>query len=216
MRCSSAIAALLLLQNPARTAPVASNPTGTELPKVLARLDAQEAELATLHERLAASEAGVLAPATAEEPLGCGDAPDEPGRPWATATPQPSAPAPCEAVAGVDPAAAAADAWPEVRYVADYDNGLRMRPVDPARDPLALRVGGGIPFRRHAFRRDVVAGTDNAGVVRPVENRTAFDIDRGRLLFSGFALDERLTYFLQLDRDADGSETVDCFDRDWA
>ena len=58
--------------------------------------------------------------------------------------------------------------------------------------------------------------TDNAGITRPVQNRNAFDIERGRLVLSGFVHDSRLTYFLQIDGDTDGGHVVDFFDYWWA
>lgn len=103
-----------------------------------------------------------------------------------------------------------------LRYICDYDNGFLIRPIDPRKTPFELRVNGWIQFRHHAFDRDVDSWTDNAGITRPVRNRNAWDIERGRLIFSGFALDERLTYFLQLDGDTDGGEVVDFFDYWWA
>jgi hypothetical protein len=71
-------------------------------------------------------------------------------------------------------------------------------------------------FRYHGFARDVESWTDNAGVTRPVDNRNAFDIERARLVFAGHALNERLTYFLQLDGDTDGAHLVDFFDYWWS
>jgi hypothetical protein len=103
-----------------------------------------------------------------------------------------------------------------LRFYADYDDGFVIRPYDPEEDPFELQVNGWIQFRHHAMSQDVVSWTDNAGVTRPLRNRNAFDIERGRLIFSGYALDERLTYFLQLDGDTDGEDVVDFFDYWWA
>ena len=58
--------------------------------------------------------------------------------------------------------------------------------------------------------------TDNAGITRPILNRNAFDIERARLTIRGYAVDPRLTYFLQMDGDTDGFHTVDFFDYWWA
>jgi len=105
---------------------------------------------------------------------------------------------------------------PVLHYYADYDRGFLIRPFDSAKHPFELKTNGWIQFRHHAFARDVVSWTDNAGVTRLVENRNAFDIERARLVFSGFAQDKRLTYFLQLDGDTDGGHAVDFFDYWWA
>lgn len=112
-------------------------------------------------------------------------------------------------------ASGAEKAFHTLNFYADYDNGFRVRPFAPSKHPFELKVNGWIQFRYHGFARDVSSWTDNAGVTRPVRNRSALDIERGRLVLSGYAVDERLTYFLQLDGDTDGGHTVDFFDYWW-
>ncbi|WP_235034015.1 OprO/OprP family phosphate-selective porin [Roseiconus lacunae] len=99
---------------------------------------------------------------------------------------------------------------------ADYDRGFVMRPFDKTKSPYEVKLNGWIQFRHHAFSRHTETWTDNAGITRPVLNRNVFDIERARLTFRGFAVDPRLTYFLQLDGDTDGFHTVDFFDYWWA
>lgn len=101
-------------------------------------------------------------------------------------------------------------------FYADYDEGFVIRPFDPQQNPFELKVSGWIQLRHHGFARNVDTWTDNAGVTRPVRNRNAFDIERGRFVFSGYAVDERMTYFLHLDGDTDGGHAVDFFDYWWA
>ncbi len=96
-----------------------------------------------------------------------------------------------------------------------YDKGFRFRPFDKKKIPFELKVNGRIQFRYIGFARDVDSWTDNAGVTRIVRNRNNFDIERARLAFSGYALDPRLTYYMQLDGDTDGRETVDFLDYLW-
>lgn len=100
-------------------------------------------------------------------------------------------------------------------YFAAYDSGFVIRPFCPEKNPFELKVNGWIQFRHHGFARDVDSWTDNSGLTRPVRNRNAFDIERGRIIFSGYAVDQRLTYFLQLDGDTDGAHGVDFFDYWW-
>jgi hypothetical protein len=168
------------------------------------RLDAQEDELRLLRQRLdrqdlpwgtsLADDADLCAPANLRRvPL----AAEEPFEPACDET-------------GDGPA------FRKLNFYTDYDHGFVIRPFDPERHPFELKVNGWIQFRHHGFARDVTSWTDNAGVTRPVRDRNAFDIERGRLLFSGFAIDQRLTYFLHLDGDSDGSEMVDFFDYWWA
>ncbi|NND95744.1 MAG: porin [Pirellulaceae bacterium] len=100
-------------------------------------------------------------------------------------------------------------------YYADYNKGFAIRPFDPSKNPFSLKTNFWVQFRHHAFAREDESWTDNAGVTRPVRSRNAFDLERARLVFSGFAIDPRLTYFLQLDGDTDGSHAVDFFDFWW-
>jgi hypothetical protein len=44
-----------------------------------------------------------------------------------------------------------------------------------------------------------VSWTDSAGIVSPVSDRSAFELTRGRAIFSGFAFSPRLTYNLTFD-----------------
>ena len=102
------------------------------------------------------------------------------------------------------------------RWGADYKKGFLISPLDPKRDKFQLKINGWIQFRHSAFIRNQETWTDNAGVTREIRNRNHFDLERGRLAFSGYAIDPRLTYFLQLDGDTDGREVVDFFDYWWA
>ncbi len=101
-------------------------------------------------------------------------------------------------------------------FYADYDKGFVIRPFDPKQHPFDLKVEGWVQFRHHAFARDANTWTDNAGVTRPVRSRNAFDIERARLNLSGHVIDQRSTYFIQIDGDTDGNHTLDFFDYWWA
>ena len=103
-----------------------------------------------------------------------------------------------------------------LNYFADYDRGFVIRPFDRKKSPFEAKLNGWIQFRHHAFTRRSESWTDNAGITRPILNRNAFDIERARLTLRGYAVDPRLTYFLQLDGDTDGFHTVDFFDYWWA
>lgn len=103
-----------------------------------------------------------------------------------------------------------------LNFYADYDRGFVIHPFDEDKHPFELKLNGWIQFRHHGFIRDSETWTDNADVTRQIRNRNAFDIERARLTFDGFAVDKRLTYFLQLDGDTDGSHAVDFFDYWWA
>lgn len=104
----------------------------------------------------------------------------------------------------------------QLRFLAEYNKGFQISPVDPKADPFQIKVNGWTQFRHVGFSRDVDSWTDNAGVTRQVRSRNNFDIERARLVFSGYAVDPRSTFFIQLDGDTDGREAVDFFDFWWA
>lgn len=103
----------------------------------------------------------------------------------------------------------------KLNFFTDYDRGFVIRPFDAEEHPFEVQLNGWIQFRHHGFARNVETWTDNSGVTRPVLNRNAFDVERARLTMAGYAVDPRLTYFLQLDGDTDGADTVDFFDYWW-
>lgn len=103
-----------------------------------------------------------------------------------------------------------------LNYYTDFDKGFVLRPFDQKTYPFELKVNGWTQLRYHGFARDTTSWTDNAGVTRPVQNRSAFDVERARLVFSGYAVDPRLTYFVQMDGDTDGGHAVDFFDYFWS
>jgi hypothetical protein len=176
-----------------------------EYAELLSRIEAQEAEIRDLRSRIAPASFALETNNFSGGPA-CAAAPPIRRLPVVVEVPPACA---CE-----DGEQAAKDF--KLRYICDYDNGFVIRPIDPKKTPFELKVNGWIQFRHHGFARDVETWTDNAGVTRPVRNRNAWDIERGRLVFSGYALDERLTYFLHLDGDTDGADAVDFFDYWWA
>ena len=91
--------------------------------------------------------------------------------------------------------------------VAGYDNGffVQDRPGDDAR--FQIRINGWGQFRVASPDFDNPSSDDQSWT-----KGTAFEIERARLVFSGFAYDPSLTYFLQLDGDSDQQNTVDLLD----
>ncbi len=166
------------------------------------QLQQQAAELEDLRERLDASSY-------------TGPYLDEPASPGCTGGPEIQR-LPLVAEAGPPKCAEAPATAHVLDYYATYDRGFWIRPFNKQKHPFELRTTGWIQMRHNGFARDVTSWTDSAGVTRPVANRNAFDIERARLVFAGTALDERSTFFLQLDGDTDGSHMVDFFDYWWA
>jgi hypothetical protein len=177
-----------------------ASPSAAELK---ALLDDQAAEIRELRERLDQRES-IYESTNVQDPY-CGVA--TPIRRLPVVVENPSEPS-CDT--------AGTSEFHSLRFYTDYDKGFVIRPVNADKHPFELKMNGWIQFRHHAFSRDVDSWTDNAGVTRPVRNRNAFDIERARLVFSGYAQDPRLTYFLQLDGDTDGGDAVDFFDYWWA
>lgn len=179
-------------------------PEALAIQELTRRLDAQEAEIRALHQRLQGERPQRESSAAAAAGKSCD---------------QPLKRLPVVAEYCPQSKCGESSKTPDsqtLRYFTDYDSGFVIRPFCPERRPFELKINGWIQFRHHNFWRDVTSWTDNAGVTRPVDNRSAFDIERGRLILSGFALDERLTYFLHLDGDTDGGHVVDFFDYWWA
>ena len=182
-------------------------PAGTAAPAdsdVLSRLDRQEAELRALRQRVEEQDI-LLGQDFFQEGAGCGCGHELRRLPVVVEVPQePSCGCPSDADVQV------------LRFYTGYDEGIFIRPFDPRRNPFALQVNGSIQFRHIGFDREADSWTDNAGVTREIRNRNSFEIERGRLIFSGYALSQRLKYYLQLDGDTDGGETVDFLDYWWA
>jgi hypothetical protein len=84
-------------------------------------------------------------------------------------------------------------------YTAGYDNGFYISPRDPEQFPFEFKFNNQNQLRYAGFARDVRTFTDSAGIVTPVTNRSAFELNRGRAIFSGFAFSPRLTYNLTFD-----------------
>lgn len=96
----------------------------------------------------------------------------------------------------------------ESGWTVGYDGGFYIRPTDERANPFALEINGRMQFRHVGFARDVTEWTDNAGVTRPVTSRNDFEIERGRLEFSGFFIDPNLQFYLNLDGDTDDNHVL--------
>lgn len=96
-------------------------------------------------------------------------------------------------------------------FDAGYDGGifLRLREGD---DSFELKTNIRSQFRVVSFSRNDDSWTDNAGVVRPIENRQNFDIERFRLILSGHAFTPQFKYLVQADGDTDSTHVVSILD----
>lgn len=100
---------------------------------------------------------------------------------------------------------------PKPNFEAGYDNGIFLK-LRKGNDSFELKTNMRSQFRIVSFSRDVESWTDNAGVVRPVQNRQIFDIERARIVFSGHAFTPKLRYFVQMDGDTDSRHVVAILD----
>lgn len=92
-----------------------------------------------------------------------------------------------------------------------YDNGIFVRLQD-GDDSFELKTNLRTQFRVVSFSRNDDSWTDSAGIVRPVENRQVFDIERARLVLSGHAFTPQFKYFWQMDGDTDSRHVVALLD----
>ncbi len=88
---------------------------------------------------------------------------------------------------------------PEETYLVTYDTGWTLRPLDKNKTPFELTISTHNQFRYTGFDRTVSTFADRGGNATLIQNRNDFDINRGRLVFSGYALDPQLTYYTNID-----------------
>ena len=92
-----------------------------------------------------------------------------------------------------------------------YDNGIFLR-LQKDDDSFELKTNIRTQFRVVSFSRNEETWTDNAGTVRPIENRQDFDIERLRVVLSGHAFTPQFKYFVQMDGDTDSRHVVSILD----
>jgi len=80
-----------------------------------------------------------------------------------------------------------------------YDKGWTLRPINPECTPYELKVSLHNQFRYTGFASDDRFYINSAGRSVPTPSRNDFDINRGRLVFSGYAIDPRLEFYANID-----------------
>lgn len=93
-------------------------------------------------------------------------------------------------------------------YEVVFDRGIVLRPTDPAKTPFEMRINSRAQMRYTYFEPEADTWTDSAGKTRPILPFSAFEIERGRLTFSGYMLDQRWQYYLNFDFDTDDQHVV--------
>lgn len=88
---------------------------------------------------------------------------------------------------------------PPNQFTVGYDNGFVIVPNNLNDNPFSLKINSQTVFRLAGFERDHSTWTDSAGNVNPISNTAAYQIPRGRLIFSGKVYDPKLSYLLNID-----------------
>lgn len=100
---------------------------------------------------------------------------------------------------------------PRDAFDAGYDNGIFLR-VKKNNDSFELKANFRSQFRFVSFNRNDDTWTDNAGVVRPIDDRKDFELSRARLVFSGHAFTPKFKFFIQMDGNTDSGTVVSLID----
>jgi hypothetical protein len=97
--------------------------------------------------------------------------------------------------------------WIEpTRFNAGYDRGFFIDSVE--NDAFQLKVNLQNQFRYFGFGRTQREWVDATGSTNRTSNRNDFEINRGRLIFSGHAIDPDLNYYVNLDYASLGDDRV--------
>lgn len=80
-----------------------------------------------------------------------------------------------------------------------YDGGWTLRPFDPETHPYELTIGFHNQFRYTGFAADEPSVQTPSGLTLITPNRNDFDINRGRLVFSGYAIDPLMEFYANVD-----------------
>ncbi|MEQ8767552.1 MAG: porin [Planctomycetota bacterium] len=91
-----------------------------------------------------------------------------------------------------------------------YDKGFVFRSTDMEKNPFALKINGRMQFRYTNFQNDeddyVNRGTFFGGppfAATDIDERSDFEIERGRLEFAGTFWDPRMHFYINIDADTD-------------
>jgi hypothetical protein len=71
-----------------------------------------------------------------------------------------------------------------------YDDGWILRPLNAQQTPFELKFSFHNQFRYTGFANQESAVINSAGATVPTPPRNDYDINRGRLIFSGYAIDQ--------------------------
>lgn len=93
-----------------------------------------------------------------------------------------------------------------------YNKGFSINDTSNEETPYSLKINGRMQFRYTGFDRRNKSYTFDNGKTGTQSNRNEFEIERGRLEFSGFVADPNLQYYLNLDFDTDDNHDAKAHD----
>lgn len=94
-----------------------------------------------------------------------------------------------------------------VEYSLSYKKGFLIAPKDKEKSPYSLRINGRSQFRYAGFSPDADTFTNQGGTI-DLESQSGFEIERARIEFRGFFINENLTYYFNLDGDTDDNHQI--------
>jgi len=100
---------------------------------------------------------------------------------------------------------------PAQMFHAGYDNGMFLKGKKND-DSFELKANFRSQFRFVSFTQNEDTWTDNAGTVRPIEDRQNLEVSRARMVFSGHALTPQCRFFMQMDGNTDSGTDVSLID----
>jgi hypothetical protein len=89
-----------------------------------------------------------------------------------------------------------------------YDAGWILRPFDQVHTPFELKFNFHDQFRYTGFANQEPSVINAAGRTVPTPPRNDFDINRGRLIFSGYAIDPLLEFYTNIDYNTVGERQI--------
>lgn len=90
-----------------------------------------------------------------------------------------------------------------------YDKGFILRPLCPQQNPFELKFEFHNQFRYTGFESRYDSVTLDSGQQLQTPDRNDFNINRGRLVFSGYAFDPQLQYYVNIDYSTVAADNIE-------
>ncbi|OYP36124.1 porin [Rhodopirellula sp. MGV] len=103
----------------------------------------------------------------------------------------------------------ACDSISETTHHVVYDGGFVLRPLQPSKTPFELKFEFHNQFRYTGFESKYESTTGVTGLTFQTPDRNDFNINRGRLVFSGYAFDPSLQYYVNIDYSTVATDSIE-------